>query len=499
MTNFIRNYVERIQDLRVRAGLTRVSNRALALEILKYFLTFQLASLAILTTVGYLNLIDVNSVYIYLTPIHTLIALLTPHIRYWVLVRRRRRFVEDELSYFIVSEAVTYTGTTELISDLCEVSRWGDVFPSLSAEGLRLSIYRKFLTTFEAVSMYVKYIPSNAVSRLLSDYILALSRGLLSEWFTHTSTELIRKLRNSAKVLTQLRTTISLIFGVLIGYFPPLILALSTITGDGGLTLITLTTPLLTILTLLLLPQHPLHLRIYHEGGFSSKISYAVYALLTSVVMIPSLTHVPSGFSIQELLLISATALIVNGVLRLHNFIEAIREVYELPRIITFFSETPQLIINPLNALRDVLKTSRVRSLRGLSDKLNLNNMRGCVGYLRTWLGKYVFYVIFKSIVNGSLGKEQLLNLRLLTLDMLEDFKLHLVSSLPLAMLAILMPWLLVSMIHLSGVNFELFLFYILTVVVSYSTYVEYVLFSNINNTLVLGVSLLILATLRWV
>lgn len=494
MKSLLRNYVEGLQVLRVKAGLTIVSRGKLLKSLIKELLIYStfLGSLLTFLTIIY----DLNTLYtVYiLIPSITFLTLL-PHLKYRFLARSYSKALENELTYFIISEAVTLTNSTELINDICELGDWGEVFPNLSRSGLRLNVYKKFLTLLESVNHYIKYVSSEFISKLLSDYILAVSRGMINSWITHTSTELLRKLGSDAKTLIKLRTTTVLVIGILLSYLPTLIFSLSVITGEESLTSTVILMPILTVFTILFLPRNVQHLRIYLKFGMAKKLlTYTSYLMIlfTAYYMF---SHPANA---KYLILATAAVVLTNGLLGLRKFYEVIKEVYEIPKIIYMFAETPYILINPLKALKDVLSSCRSKSLRELSIKLDLNKASSSVEILNSWLGRYTYYVLIKSLINGSLSKEQLLSLRILTLDMLDDIKQYLVSALPLIMMSLMMPWFMISMTVLAGVKATDYGFYIYLLTMTYSIYVDYVVFTTPKITLVSAMTLLLLG-LIWV
>ena len=486
----LRYYLESLQDLRVRAGLTVVDLKNLLKIVLRDMIIVLLPTVIITTYALYVGVIELGTTIILLsTSFFT--ALITPHLKYILVVRSRNKTLEREIVYFIISESITYSRSTELVNDLCGLDGWEGVFPTLVNEGLRLRVYRKFLTTIEAINFYIRYTSSSFISKILSDYVLAYSKGIINAWFTHTSSELLRKLRSEVSALMKLRTTVVLMMGVVVSYLPMLTFSLSVITGGGELTNVLVVVPVLMILSILILPSNTQHLRMYNTSTLEGKLittSSYVLILLTAVSTYLSLEN------ISYLIKVTATVSLINGILNLVKLYNIISEVHELPKVLYMYAETPYILVNPLNALKEVLSSCKSRSLRELGKKLSLSNVKEGISTLRSWLSRYVYYVIVKSLTTGSLGKEQLLNLRVLTLDMLEDFKQYLISVLPLIMMSLLMPFFMVSMTSLANVNISNFIFYIYVIVVTYSLYVDYIIFNTFNSTLITGITLLTLS-----
>jgi len=245
------------------------------------------------------------------------------------------------------------------------------------------------------------------------------------------------------------------------------------------------------ILSILILPSNTQHLRMYNTSTLEGKL------ITTSSYVLIFLTAISTYLSLENisyLIKVTATVSLINGILNLVKFYNIISEVRELPKVLYMYAETPYILVNPLNALKEVLSNCKSRSLRELGKKLSLSNVKEGTSTLRSWLSRYVYYVIIKSLTTGSLGKEQLLNLRVLTLDMLEDFKQYLISVLPLIMMSLLMPFFMVSMTSLANVNISNFIFYIYVIVVTYSLYVDYIIFNTFNSTLITGITLLTLS-----
>lgn len=495
MKNYITIYLELIQDLRVKAGLTRVSTRDLKLTLLKYIVTSVLivtASITLLslvlrfTVVTYLMLITTTM------PVAILTSILMPYLSYSYILRVRWKKIEEELSYFIVSEAATYTHSMELVNDLCELRGWDHVFKELVIEGLRLRLFRNFLTVTETISTYTKYSTSKYVNKLLSDYVLALSKGVVNSWLLSTSNELLYKLRSNTKALTQLRTTISLVIGILLSYLPSLMISISIISG-----ITEVHPPLFTVITLIpiliFMPGKTLHLKTFNNSSPIIKLKNIVIYVVT-LFIIPMLLSTLEQLTTKNVLLASAALLIINGVYNLRDFIEILVEISELPKVISSYAEAPYILVNPLKGFKEVLITCRSRSLRELASDLNLNNLKDRLPIIKSWLGRYIYYIIVKSLVNGSLSKEQLLNLRTLTLDMIEDFKHYIISLLPLMMMSLMMPWLLTSMVALANVRLTNYIVLIYIVITGYSLYVDYILYDSLGSTLITGIAMAILA-----
>ncbi len=496
MRNYINKYLELIQDLRVKAGLTRAGVRDLKSMLLKYITASVLVVTVLIIVLNYMLGFTVAT-YVTLTalaiPSAALTSMMLPYLSYSYIVRVRRKKVEEELAYFIISEAAIYTYSTELVNDLCELSGWEHVFKELVVEGLRLRVFRSFLTVTEAINTYIKYSASKYVNRLLSDYVLALSKGVVNAWLLNTSNELLHKLRGDAKTSIQLRTTISLIAGVLLSYLPSLMVSLSII--SGAIEAVPSIFFLATIIPILIfMPGKTLHLKtLVNNNSIIFKLKNIVIYMVTLFIIPLSLSMLDQPV-IKHALLTSSVLLIINGILNLRDFIEVITEVSELPKVISLYAETPYILVNPLKGFKEVLMTCRSRSLRRLGSKLNLNNLKDNLPAIRSWLGRYTYYIIVRSLVNGNLSKEQLLNLRTLTLDMIEDFKHYIVSLLPLMMMSLIMPWLLTSMATLANVKLMNYMVLIYVIVTWYSLYVDYTLYDSLGNTLITGIAMLILA-----
>ncbi|MEM0453606.1 MAG: hypothetical protein QXO98_03020 [Sulfolobales archaeon] len=494
MNSFLKNYVNELQLLRVKAGLTIISKNKLLKSLAKdVLITFTMVWVFISAVKLFY---DIN--YLLLFPLillSVLVSFLTPYLKYKLLVRSRSKLLENEFTYFIISEAITLTGYTELLNDICELSGWESVFPTLFREGLRLKMYRRFLTLFETVNHYIKYVSSDFISRLLGDYLLAVSKGIVSSWLIHSSTELIHKLRVDAKALIRLRATTILVIGVLISYLPTLMVSLSIITGDKGLTSVIELTPVIVVMSVVLLPRNVLHLKIYYNFNTIKKVvTVASYVLMAYVAY-----HlVIDPYSAKYLMLSVSAIALINGVLGIKKLYEAVNEIHEVPKIMYMFAETPSILINPLKALKDVLSGCRSKSLKELGTKIDLNSHSTGAAVLNSWIGRYTYYVLIKSLINGSLSKEQLLGLRILTMDMLEDFKQYLVGTFPLIMMSLMVPWLMSSMISLANVNFIDYGLYIYLITITYAVYVDYAVFGTASTTLISGIVLLFIS-LIWV
>ncbi len=495
MKSLLRRYVSGLQVLRVKAGLTVVSSSEMLKSLIRDFLVvLTIGSLiTFLSTLYGVNLLHLTC----LLTSSTIIAATLPYLKYKLLVRARSKALENEFMYFVVSEAITLASSTELVNDICELSGWEDVFPTLSRDGLRLRIYRKFLTLFESINHYVKYVQSGITSKLLSDYVLAVSRGMVGSWITHTSTELLRKLGSDVKMLIKLKTTTVLVMGILVSYLPTLIFSLSIITGNTRLSSATVAlVPIIIASMVFILPLNTQHLKIYFRFNLiRDLITYTSYVMISYTAYHMLIN--PTSVITKYLTFLTTSILLINGVLGLRRFYGVVSEIYELPKIIYMFAETPHILINPVKALKEVLSRCRSKSLRELGTRLDLNNVSGGIKVLNSWLGTYVYYIIVKSLINGSLSREQLLSLRIITLDMLEDLKQYFISVLPLIMMSFVMPWIMASMASLAGVEVMNYVPQIYLLTMTYSIYVDYVVFNMPKVTLVSAITSLFL-NLLW-
>lgn len=495
MRYLLNKYVEGIQDLRVRAGLVRASMGELKQTFIKSFIASTISSSAVIVVLYNVGLL--LPIYLVMIICLTIVTLITyPYVKYWRIVRTRRRTLEEEFYYFIISEAITCIYSTELIGDICDLARWRLVFKELSQEGLRLRVFRKFLTSFETINIYLRYSTSESVARLLSDYMLSLARGTVNQWLLTTSNELLHKLRNRAKALIQLRTTIVLVIGIVISYLPSLMISIAMVTGSVDLASIAAIMPII-LFSLLMLPRLTLHLKTVNSNAYTKIkiLKNTITYVLIYLILFYSLTSLNPTISRYVVLCLSTT-LVVNGILNLINFIKVLTEVNELPRLISVLIETPHLLVNPLQGLKEVLKLSKLKSFRLLGHKLDLTKLSDGVSLFKSWLGRYVYYIIVKSIINGGLDRERLLNLRTLTIEMVEDLKYYLINLLPLIMMSLMMPWILLSIASLARVNVVNYILLIYLLITTYALYVDYVILDSIGNTLITGISLLTLTSM---
>lgn len=212
-------YVNKINYLRILAGKERLLGRRARSHTVKLVLCSSAAFFLITHVI--LSLLNLRVVFTmnphileYSAIISAVAGFSWPYVYYYVKARSRGNAVESELKYFIISEGVSTTNASELISDLVSTKDWSHVFPTLSKESIRFLKLRKFMALYDTIRYYTRWITSRWVSKCLTDYMHSLSLGTALEWLQDKTDELINELRSSTQAAIKLRTTVSLILAL---------------------------------------------------------------------------------------------------------------------------------------------------------------------------------------------------------------------------------------------------------------------------------------------
>jgi hypothetical protein len=481
-SNPILAYIDFIQTLRVRSGRERLLGDEAVKDIIKLFLkglAYITPALLILRLAGALNMVTSTIISLFFASVF-------PILKYLRDSSIRAKHVEREFNYFIVSEDIASDGFCELISDLRNLTEWHEVFPTLAREGERIKVFGNLLTSIDAAKLYIKTMPSKKVRRLLSDYLYALSLGSVREWLRGRSSETLKALSTDSRTITKLRMTLSLIAAVILGYVPPILVGLSTIVGEAILIpALTLTLSILPMI-MVALPKQPLHT----NAAKTPLDKYTLAGIVTGAICLLTGLMIPNY---HYLILLSAVSFLAVGLRGAVKLGLSLREGWELPRVLSTYGEAPLIVGNPLSILRDVLLSSKYKPFTEMAKNLTPDKLPKALHNLKLWISKFVFYTIIKSVYSGSVNKERVINLKSLVLDMLEDVKMVLASSAIIVGMSIALPWLVTTLSGLSYISSPLLSIYRLTSPLAYSIFASYVVFDDIKNTLLPGVTILIL------
>ena len=190
--------------------------------------------------------------------------------------------------------------------------------------------------------------------------------------------------------------------------------------------------------------------------------------------------------------LAASACLIVWGIIKTYHYAEGVIEAMELPRILARVSEAPLVVSNPCRLVSEILASSRVRSFREVGSNFRLDKASEIINELKLWTSRFVLYVIIKAIGNGSLTRERMLKLRELVLDFTRDIKSLLATNTVIIMMAALLPY-MISTISGFATHTTLVSTYSVVASIMFSLYASYIVFDDLTNTLLPGITLLIL------
>jgi len=489
-------YIKVLNDLRVLAG----EERLLGSHIKRYLVKLIFCSLAsaFIPIHAVMSIIKHGSMFFFeastfaysLVP-SIFISILWPLIWFAIKAHKRGSSVEKELKYFIISEGMSTTNATELIGDLVSTGEWPHLFPALSRESLKFLKLRKFMALCDTIRYYSRWILSRSVSRCLSDYLHSLSLGTALEWLQDKTDELINELRSSTQAIIKLRTMLSLVLAIVLGYIPPLMTALSILVGEEIVIKALILTLLATPLAMVLTPQLPLHARISSKIQ-SKKAAITFISAITGVCTI-ALLYDLFAYDHINLEFIASVCLLAWGVIKTYHYIEGIIEAMELPRILARVSEAPLVTSNPCGLVSEIIIGSKVRTFRKVGANFKLDKISEAINELKLWTSRFVLYVITKAISNGSLTRERILKLRELTLDFTRDVKSLLATNTVIIMMVVLLPY-IISTISTFATHTMIINMYSVIASISFAFYASYVVFDDLTNTLLPGIALLTLS-----
>ncbi len=414
--------------------------------------------------------------------------------------RARAKKIEEEMKYFIISESVIASASPNIIDDLTSLGNLHEIFNQLSKESTLLRRLRRLMTTSEVVHLYSKWIKSKFVGNLLSDFVFAQSLGIVKAWLREKGKELLEELRVDSLNRVKFRATISVLFAVLLGYVPPIILALSALMGSGVVTKALTMTLVLCPVFFWVTPRTPKHFEI-HFRELPRKCLIIVTAVIVILIskcvtaVFEQNSEIHALFLYLILLGITLTAL---GLFQVSSMINAVHEARQLSNVLLTIIEAPLSVGNALAIVKEALNRTNYKVFKELSSKINLlSAYPGILSNARLWITKFTVYTIMKGLMYGTLNRENLMKLRNLVTEMLREFKLSLSTNAIVAMLALALPLILNYVGTLGSASVvPLTTLYIVISSLVYSSYASYVTFGKISNTLLPGVVCIELAFL---
>jgi len=487
-------YLRVVNRLRLLAGYEALIGTELRKNLIK-LLTYSLilASLTFFVTHYILN-ISLNIILITLS-----LVSVTPYIAllliYYLKIVTRKRNVETEFKYYVISEGISAGKYTELISDLDDLVKYESVFKNLSREASRLRKLKRLLPTFDAVKTYIKFINSNFIRNLFLDYLFSLSLGTALIWIQEKSKEFLYDIKMVNKTVLRLRATISTIVAIVLGYLPILSVMVSVITNNQESLLNTLLISLLILpISLLLIPKPPLHQHV----NLDRRGMVIIATLLTYLIIIAALLILKD---LKLSLLIFSAIAIPLGARGLISYINAVSELYDIPRILNTMCEAPLTLINPLKLLNNVLSKSRSKTLRTTRISLGSNNHESIIKNAKLWITKFLLYTMVKAIMRGTLDRERLMKLREVITEFISDFKYSLVVNMFILALALSLPFMFSTVLTIvstyTNVIMDVLVCYTLIIILTYSVYTSYVMFNDPLNTLIPGLTSMLFAILN--
>jgi len=493
------NYLSMIYNLKVQAGMklsaTDNEDKNLLLKVL------------IPTLVGsFIAIVDeliVNRIMLINVPlpnfdiIFALVAsllLLSPllYILYLAIkARMRAKKIEDEIKYFIISESVIASASPNIIDDLTSLGKLHEIFSQLSKESALLGRLRRLMTTPEVVHLYSKWVKSKFVGNLLSDFVFAQSLGIVRAWLKEKGGELLEELRIDSLNKVKFRATISILFAVLLGYVPPIVLALSALMGGSVITKALTMTLALCPIFFLVTPRTPRHFEVHYK-----KISRRYLLIIAIIVIILILRCTilsldePKGIRVCFPYLLTVGGILTTlGLLQVSSIVSAVREARQLSKVLLTVIEAPLSVGNTLTIVKEAFNRTNYSFFKELSSKTNLLFMYPAVlGNARLWVTKFAVYTMMKGLTYGTLNRENLMRLRNLVNEMLRGFKLSLSTNTVVVTLALTLPLILNYVSALGDATVTpLSTLYMVMSSLIYSSYASYVVFNKVTNTLLPG------------
>ncbi len=394
----------------------------------------------------------------------------------------RGRKVAEELRYFVISESVIAEAHPNLIDDLASYSSLSSLFPALVKEGRLISLLRNFFTVHETVRIYCRWIRSDEVKALLNDYLFSISIGSVKEWLQIRGRELFERIRGITKETVNRRLTIAVIVAVILGYTPPLIIALTPLTGPQYVNKLLGSLMLSLPIAFAALPKLPHHMRI--RAGTKLRVVAVLggISLQTAGVLI-----IPN--EVPNLIIASSLIFLAGGTYSTIQWIKGLSEISGLNRILSKLYEIPLSRSGRVEVLKDIIVTQGGKGWREIARSFtNLNTLKH-ESLLRAWISRFALYVIKSGIRYGSLSRESILKLSELISTSLQDLRESLLTSSVIAGIALALPYLMIIMKNLAGSMPSLINYYIVFASLGYSLFTSYVLFGDPMNTLLPGIT----------
>ncbi len=493
------NYLSIIYNLKVQAGMklsaTDNEDKSLILKVLLPMLAGSLIAIADELILSRTELINAPlPKFDIIIALVASLLLLTPllYILYLIVrARIRAKKIEEEIKYFIISESVIASATPNIIDDLTSLEKLHEIFSQLSKESALLRRLRRLMTTSEVVHLYSKWVKSKFVENLLSDFVFAQNLGIVKAWLKEKGGELLEELRIDSLNKVKFRAIISILFAVLLGYVPPIILALSALMGSLVVTKALTMTLVLCPVFFLVTPRVPRHFEIHYR-----EVPRRYLLTATAVVIILALRCIIlssgqyRGIHVYlPYLLIIGSILTALGLFQVSSIFLAVREARQLSNVLLTIIEAPLSVGNTLTIVKEALNRTNHNFFKELSSKINLlSSYPTALSNARLWITKFTVYTMMKGLAYGTLNRENLMKLRNLVNEMLRGFKLSLSTNAVIVVLALTLPLILNYVGALgSTATTPLSTLYIVMSSLIYSSYASYVVFSKVTNTLLPG------------
>lgn len=469
-------FVELIEELRVRSGYARKIGRKAYKEVLIWFVATYSLSILLSTFI-------VKAIPGHRTLIIVLAMILPPAVyaAIWYLKAldySARLLVE--LEYFIISLGLSQGADVELGRDVVELGgSWrkyaSAIFPALLRFSDRLTALSTVFGILESLRIMSEKF-SARLRRMLSEYLTAYSMGLGGMWITDSLRYYTRALKEKARDAVKARIVFSVALSALIGYVPPIASLMTNLIGRSAVSyaiaLMLILVPV-GIVSIPRLPRHMINIR-----GKYSKLQGTLF--LTGIILM--------GIGVlllnRSVLLGSALALVLSGIIWLKELSSALGELRSLNNIIKAISEIPLLTVGNINRLRAYLEN--------VGGTLS-NFPRGRCDEYHYWITCFADFTISNLFSRGDVRRETLILLKDVVEGMIGDVRKLLVAGIGLAVVSIGITFLLLSTTQLLLSTDELLIRYLITSSVALGIFASRAGFDRIYSGLVPGISLFIL------
>ncbi len=395
-----------------------------------------------------------------------------------LLSYERGKKVENEIKYLLIAESINAVGSPNLINDISAARHWPSVFKYLSKEGKTIALLRKILTYSEIVKTYTNWIRSTWIKNTLNDFLYSMFLGSLPPWLHLKGREVIDELKQRTKEVIQNRITISLGVAVVLGYVPPIILTMSSLYNEELIAKFLAITLLAPLISVIITPKFPYHLRINKEYlrrsivvGAGIAVSLTIYLLTGSLrtsIMAVSMTFVGVG--------VKSTRDLFSGIKEVRDLHSALMLLYEA----SFSSYSSLDVIKAVFSKKGGIWREIAESLMPLTHSVPISKFR-------TWIAQFSLFTLMRGVEYGSISRESLSRLAELINESINGLRSAFTANSILAVIAIALPLIMGSILSFSSAN-NYILSYIIASSLSYAIYASYVLFDDLLNTLLLGV-----------